>query len=267
MKIFDTHTHVFPDKIAHAVLAHLQEKSQGIPVFTDGTFADHQAKSLAAGYAGWMNCPVVTRPGQHLSLNRWVAEHNHWPALSLGGLHPDDDDIPGILHSIQDLGLYGIKLHPEYQVCGVLEERMEKVWNLCEEMGLRVLIHGGSDIGFRPPFHSCPADIVEVMRRHPALKLVVAHLGGWNNWDEVEAFLAGTDVLMDTSFAIPFMKDPGQFLRIIRKHGANRVLFGTDSPWSDLVQAVEEVRSCGLTEEELSAVFWDNAARFWGFPQ
>ena len=64
-----------------------------------------------------------------------------------------------------------------------------------------------------------------------------------------------------------WMTDQGQFERIIRKHGVNRVLFGTDSPWDDLAKAVEQVRSCGLTEAEQTAVFWDNAAIFWGFPQ
>ncbi|MBR0458118.1 MAG: amidohydrolase family protein [Victivallales bacterium] len=265
MKVFDTHTHVFPDKIAAAALHHLQEMSHGIPVYTDGTYADHRAKALEAGQTAWMNCPVVTRPGQHVSLNRWAAEHNHWPSLSLGGLHPDDEDILGILHSIQDLGLCGIKLHPEYQQCTMLEPRMEPVWAGCEALGLPVLVHGGEDIGFEPPFHSSPKDYVEVLRRHPGLVLIAAHMGGWRNWDEVEHVLAGSEVYIDTSFAYPFFQDKSQFLRIIRKHGAKKVLFGTDSPWSDLGLAAREVAECGITPAESEDIFWDNAVRVWGW--
>ena len=138
-----------------------------------------EARAIQAGYTAWMNCPVVTHPGQAYGVNEWAAEHNHWPSLSLGGVHPDDDDVPGILRHIKDLGLYGLKLHPEYQEFTLLEPRMEKVWSTLEELSMPVLIHAGQDIGFEPPFHSCPADFAELSRRHPALTIVAAHCGGW----------------------------------------------------------------------------------------
>ncbi|MBR3650908.1 MAG: hypothetical protein IKN52_11705, partial [Victivallales bacterium] len=62
-KIFDVHTHVWPDKIAAAVLVHLQKKSCNLPVYTDGTYGGLKAKAEEAGYTAWMNLPVVTHPG------------------------------------------------------------------------------------------------------------------------------------------------------------------------------------------------------------
>jgi hypothetical protein len=266
MKIFDVHTHVFPEKIASAALAFLREQSAGIPTFTDGTLGDLRRHAAAAGYYGWMNCPVVTRPGQSVSVNTWSAARNQWPALSLGGVHPEDDDPAGVIRQIHDLGLHGVKFHPEYQEFGVLEARLAPVWSLCEELGLPVLIHGGQDIGFRPPYHSRPRDYAELSRRHPGLVIIVAHLGGWRDWDEVEQELAGTGVYLDTSFSLPFMADQGQFVRIVRQHGAHRVLFGTDSPWQDLSEAVAEVSSLPLTQAEKEDIFWNNAARLWSLP-
>ena len=178
MKIFDTHTHVFPDKIAAQAVAHLRKLANDIPAFTDGTAGDLAQKATQAGYSGWMNCPVVTRPGQAKSVNAWAAALNHWPHLSLGGLHPDDDDIIGLLTHIQELGLHGVKLHPEYQEFQLDDLRLEPVWNYCEAHELPVLIHAGEDIGFRPPYHSAPKDFVELARRHPALIIVAAHSGG-----------------------------------------------------------------------------------------
>ena len=266
MKIFDTHTHVFPDKIADKAIAHLREKSKGIPAFTNGTFADLENHALKTGYTGWMNCPVVTHPGQAHGVNVWAAEHNHWPSLSLGGVHPDDEDVPGILRHIADLGLHGLKLHPEYQEFALLEPRMEKIWCTLEELSMPVLIHAGQDIGFEPPFHSCPADFAELSRRHPALTIVAAHCGGWRLWDDVEKFLPGTNVLIDTSFSKLYMKDPNQFLRLIRAVGTSKVLFGTDSPWQDLPDAINDVKTCGLNDSELEDVFWNNAAKVWSLP-
>ena len=62
------------------------------------------------------------------------------------------------------------------------------------------------------------------------------------------------------------MKDPQQFLRLIRNHGTKKVLFGTDSPWQELREAISDVTNCGLNASELEDVFWNNAAKVWRLP-
>ena len=62
-RIFDVHTHVWPDKVASSAVAYLQAKSHNLPVFSDGTAGGLHERALEAGYTGWLNCPVVTRPG------------------------------------------------------------------------------------------------------------------------------------------------------------------------------------------------------------
>ncbi len=268
-KIFDTHTHVYPDKIAARVVAHLQEVSQGIPAFTNGSYADHAKKSFEAGYTAWMNCPVVTKRGQAFHTNQWAAEHNHWPSLSLGGIHPDDEDCAGLVSQIEDLGLYGVKFHPEYQSFSPLEPRMEPLWEILENRGMRVLFHAGEDIGFQPPYHTTPQIFKELARRHPALKIVLAHFGGWKQWETVEDVLpgAGDNLYLDTSFTLDFLADPNLMTRVIRAMGADHVMFGTDSPWTEKKAAVEGILNLGLTEAELDAVFWNTAQSFWGFTE
>lgn len=263
MKIFDTHTHVFPDQIASSALSFLRAKSANLPAFTLGTASDLRWRAEGVGYCGWLNCPVVTRPGQSRSVNIWAAEHNAWPALSLGGVHPEDENPAEVITQIHGLGLRGVKFHPEYQEFGVLEKRVADIWRRCEEFSLPVLIHGGQDIGFQPPYHSRPRDYAELSRRYPGLQIVVAHLGGWRNWDEVENELAGSQVFLDTSFSLPFMSDHKQFVRIVRKHGADKVLFGTDSPWQELQEAVMEIKALPLTKIEQEMIFWNNAEKLW----
>ena len=264
MKIFDTHTHVFPDKIAARVLENLSRQSKGLPTHTLGTYDDLTQRALAAGYTGFMNCPICTKAGQHTSLNAWAAAHNHWPGLSLGGIHPDDDNPREIVHDIRQMGLYGLKLHPEYQSFGLLEPRMEPLWNALVEEGLPVLIHGADDIGFEPPYHSKPADFAELSRRHQGLTIIVAHTGGWDQWDAVERDLVGTNVYIDTSFSYPYMKDKSQFARIIRNHGTDKVLFGTDSPWQELNEAIAQLKAQDFTQKEFEDIFWNNAVKVWG---
>ena len=144
----------------------------------------------------------------------------------------------------------------------------EKVWAFCEAHGLPVIVHAGEDIGFEPPFHSEPSDFAEVQRRHPALTLIAAHLGGWRNWDKVERDLVGTTVYIDTAFVTPYMPYE-QFRRIIVAHGVDHVLYGTDSPWQDLRDGMSQIQKLGLSPAETETVFYGNAKRLWSkwFPQ
>lgn len=266
MRIFDVHTHVFPDKIAAQAIAFLREKSQGIASYTGGTRAELIEQARASGVTGMLNCPVVTHPGQMQSVNNWVASWNGWPHLSMGGIHPDAADVVGELRRIRELGLHGVKFHPEYQEFSVLERRMSGVWELCQELGLPVLFHAGSDIGFQGPVHSCPADFAELARRYPGLSIICAHMGGWRNWDAVERDLAGHPVYLDTSFSVLYMSDRGQFQRLVASHGSDRILFGTDSPWQHLADARADLEELGLPSAVLRQIFWDNSAKLFSLP-
>lgn len=264
-KIFDVHTHVWPDRIAASAVAHLQAQSQNLPVFSDGTAGGLRERALAAGYTGWMNCPVVTRPGQARGVNEKAAQANVWPSVSMGGVHPEDEDVIGELERLRDLGLLGLKLHPEYQSFSPLEKRMEVIWNWCENRHLPVLFHAGNDVGFQPPYHSCPADFAELKRRHPEMTIICAHMGGWLVWDEFERDLMGHNVFIDTSFSAPYLRDqPGRYEQLIRGHGVERVLYGTDSPWQALTTGVADIEATTLDETAKKRIFWDNAAALFG---
>ena len=67
--------------------------------------------------------------------------------------------------------------------------------------------------------------IARAIRDTAPRKLVLAHLGGWKEWDAVEELLAGEEVYMDTAFLEDYISDE-QLVRIIRKHGAGKILFG-----------------------------------------
>jgi hypothetical protein len=54
---------------------------------------------------------------------------------------------------------------------------------------------------------------------------------------------------------------------ILRAHGAQRVLFGTDSPWGDQAATLADIRALPLTDDERRLVFHENAARLLGRAQ
>jgi hypothetical protein len=89
-------------------------------------------------------------------------------------------------------------------------------------------------------------------------------MGGWRMWEQSRQMLVGQNCLLETSFSLHEMP-PGQIVEMIRAHGADKVLFGTDSPWADQRAEILALRSLGLTEEELAKIFFSNAAKLLGY--
>lgn len=96
----------------------------------------------------------------------------------------------------------------------------------------------------------------------PQLKLAAAHLGGWRMWDDVERCLAGTSVWLDTSFVLNHINH-AQFLKIIRNHGVEKIIFGTDSPWNEQSKSVREIMSLPLQKHEMDLILGQNAAKLF----
>jgi predicted TIM-barrel fold metal-dependent hydrolase len=93
--------------------------------------------------------------------------------------------------------------------------------------------------------------------------VVLAHLGSFLMWDEVEQYLVGANVFFDTSYTLDFIR-PEQFKKIVKNHGIEKILFGTDSPWADQAKEIKAVKNLGFSEKELELIFFKNAAGLLG---
>jgi predicted TIM-barrel fold metal-dependent hydrolase len=51
---------------------------------------------------------------------------------------------------------------------------------------------------------------------------------------------------------------------MVRLFGAQRILFGSDSPWNDQCGEVEKIRALPLSEGEKTAILGGNAAELLG---
>ena len=277
--IIDIHTHTFPDKIAAATLDKLKHLSHTIP-FTDGTAVGLAASMARAGVDRSVVMPVATSPRQVPHVNDASARMNELGAqtgvLSFGCMHPDFDGWKEELARVRDLGLKGIKLHPQYQDTDFDDPRYLRILDRCGELGLVVLTHAGLDIGMPGKDNCAPEMVARALEQVGPVKLVLAHMGGWRQWDRVEALLPGTGVYLDTSFSLgeitplddghyrpgdlPLL-DEAAFLRMVRRFGPDRILFGTDSPWDDQGAALARLRALPLEKSELDAILGGNARK------
>ncbi|MBR5388904.1 MAG: amidohydrolase family protein [Clostridia bacterium] len=278
--IIDFHTHAFPDKIAVKTVDFLKEKSHTVPTAV-GTVQNLSEKALAAGIDLSIVLPVVTNPLSTDKINSFAAEINEKTkdtgVFSFGGVHPDTQDLKAALKRVKDSGLKGVKIHPPYQQVKLNDIRYKRIFGLAEEYGLIVISHGGYDIGVEGDFSS-PAMAREICREIKPSRFVMAHTGGWQYWDDVKKYLCGEALYFDTAFSVgnfyyrddfdENLKKPvlgkEEFLEIIRAHGVDKVLFGTDSPWADQKDQIEFMKSLPLKESEKENILGGNAAKLLG---
>lgn len=275
--IIDFHTHAFPDKIADQAIAFLKENSRTIP-FTDGRYSSLSKRAKGAGVDLSLVMPVVTHPSSTRTINAFAAKINETTKetglFSFGGIHPDSADIKSDLKEIYELGLKGVKIHPTFQKVALNDLRYKRIIALADELGLIVLAHGGKDIGALGDF-SRPEMAEEILDEIAPKRFVMAHMGGWGQWEEVKNRLIGRDIYLDTAFSLKtfnYREDVpkasrqqvlkrDEFLKMVKDHGVNKILFGTDSPWSDQTEQIEYLRSMPLEESEKAAILGGNAVK------
>lgn len=141
----------------------------------------------------------------------------------------------------------GIKLHPDYQGVFINDIRNLRILEAAAELDLIVTIHAGVDIGLPEPVHCPPDKMREVFKQIPYSKIVLAHTGGWQQWDMVEEYLVDLPLYFDLSFSLPFISNQ-QMLRILTAHTPQRCLFATDSPWGNQADTLRRLKELPLPE-------------------
>lgn len=260
--IVDFHTHCFPGEMAPRVVPYLAGQA-GIQPVLGGTVSELKESMARAGIDLCVLQNIATRPGQTTAVNDWAAGAQGQGIISFGSLHPGYPQWEDELRRIKDMGLKGIKMHPDYQKFFVDDRGMFKIYEKIRELDLIILFHAGLDIGLDPPYHCTPTRLLVILNNFPGLKVVAAHMGGYAYWDQVEEMLAGKDLYFDTSYSFNDLgKD--KMSRLIKLHGVEKILFGTDSPWTDQSRELENFRSLDLGGEEKRKVLGDNALNLLG---
>ncbi len=263
--IIDFHTHIFPDKIASLAFETLSinAKAAGyapIHKLTKDTLLERMDEFQVDLS---VICPVSTKPSQTLKNLTWGKEIECERLTSLAGIFPEKESWRNNVDTALALGYKGIKLHPEYQNFLLFSEEMLPLYDYAFNKGMFILFHAGYDPIGKEPFKSNPEMFCRLIETFKGAKIVAAHFGGQSQWDDVEKYLAGTDVYLDTSMGFKYFSRE-QFLRIFRKHGADKILFGSDSPWSHTGEEIACLKSLPITESDKEKILHENAEKLLG---
>ena len=167
---------------------------------------------------------------------------------------------PGILEEIRRFvaeGFRAVKLHPLFDAYCADDDFVDPVLDLAEELGIPVFIHSG-----HPPY-SLPWQIAWLAERHPNVKMVMLHMGhahGVYVDAAIKVARRCPNIYLDTSGSPMSVKIREAYDTV----GADRVLFGIDSPFHEPSVEIEKIRATYLPEDGLRRIFHDNAARLFG---
>ena len=143
------------------------------------------------------------------------------------------------------------------------------------ELDLIVVTHTGLDIGFPKVVRCSPQMARQAVKEIGNVKFVLAHMGGWKNWDEAAENLADTKVFLDTSFSTGKIKplagtfwqkkdlelmNEEKFLKMFSIFGADRIIFGSDSPWSSQRESLDFIKNLPIDESDKKKILGLNAA-------
>ena len=282
--IIDFHTHTFPDSIAARAVDSLSKEAHIVP-FTDGTVSGLIDSMDKGGIDMSVLLPVATAASQVESINDKALRSNEkfeGRLVSFGCMHPEYSNYKDELRRLKNDGIKGIKIHPVYQKADIDSKAfLDIIYAACEN-DLAVITHAGLDIGFPGVVNCSPKMCRNVINTIGEFKFVLAHMGGWRNWDEVPLYLEDTTAFLDTSFSSGRIqalsdgywddKDKGMldtegFMKLVKAFGSDRLLFGSDSPWSDQKDAVEYIKGLPLNDGDIGKILGGNACKLLGIKE
>lgn len=257
--LIDFHTHCFPDKIAERAVSSLGKAAALVPNgngTADSLLATMKTDKIDISVV--MN--IATNPHQQASVNNFAAELNKHPRLiAFGSVHPDADNALEELERIAGMGIKGVKFHPEYQGFFVDDAKMRPIYKKISQLGLITVFHAGADYGFEAPYHCMPDALARALPLFDS-PVVAAHWGGLMCHEGVIEHLCATPVYIDTSFAYGTVSLP-MIKKIVQKHGCDKILFGSDSPWHMPSEDMRVVDALELADNDKDKICFKNAAR------
>lgn len=261
--IIDFHTHCFPEKIAERAIASLSHAAGGLVPHTKGTPESLVRLMDDVGISKSVVLGIATNEKQMQNVNNFAKELSSDRLIGFGSVHPDSENVFEELERIKSLGLKGVKFHPEYQSFYVDDIKMKQIYEKIASLGLITVFHAGLDLGYAPPYHCTPDRMARALEWFNGAPVIAAHFGGFGFTEEVIEKLCGLPIYLDTAFAhSSIARDLA--LAIIKKHGADKILFASDCPWHSPALEIRFIESLDLSEEEKQLIYYKNAERLLG---
>jgi len=259
--IIDCHMHVWPDHVADAMQA---QRPSGMPLLYDGKLSGLLETMDAAGIDMGLALGVATKARNVARTNEFIGSVPRDRFVPMGTVHPELSVEENVKHLTEN-GIRGVKLHPLFQDLALDDPRVHDILAALSDEGMVVVTHVGAGDSEDANRRGAPALLRKLADSLPDLELIACHYGGYHRLDEAESHVVGSRVTLETSWPPTMAElDPERVVSIIRTHGADRVVFGSDWPMARPDAEIAAIRDLGLTQHEVDGILGDNLARILG---
>lgn len=263
--IIDCHTHIFPNKIAPKVLE-MNERELGLIPYGSGTLNGLLSYMNEAGLDFVVILGVAPSAQLVKATNDWLLGLTYPQVIVFGTVTPDYENWEKEIHRLKVGGAKGIKINSLLQEIIPDDIMMYPIYDKLIEEGMFIFFHSGKGEGEnrQVPVRSTPKQLKKVHEDFPKLKMIIAHFGGYGMLVEARKYLIGQDVFLDTSYC-PTIRglDTEEVVELIRAHGAEHILYGTDYPWGKQVPPQEWeynfIQNLPISDREKEMILGQNA--------
>jgi len=271
--LIDVHVHFMPQNVMDKVWAYFDSAGpltgSPWPITYRTQEADRLARLRAMGVRAFPSMVYPHRPDMAEWLNAWAHEFAllHDDVVQTATFYPEPTAPAYVAQALAD-GARLFKVHVQVGAYDPRDPLLEDVWGLLADAGVPAVVHCGS--GPTPGAFTGPEVFAEVLRRHPSLTAVIAHMGMPEYAEFLALARAYPRVHLDTTMAftdftqarMPFPSE----LRPRLVELGERILLGSDFPNTPYPYAhqLEALQRLELGQDWLRAVLHDNGARLLG---
>lgn len=266
MKVIDMHTHIFPEKIAaKATVATAEYFDLPEPPNHYGSVAELVEVLGQAGIDYAMVFSAATTAHQVEHINRYILSEaeTHPQFIPCGTLHAAYENYKEELAWMRSCGMYGVKLHPEFQHFVLDDERLFPMFEEMEKNDMFLIAHMGD-----PRVNvSGPARMLPIAETFPRLRCIAAHLGNWGDWDveKIRPLTKLPNVYTDISSSFSYVQDRGPLYKILAEYDPKHVFFGSDYPIWCPKKELKKALELGLEPSFLEDILFNNFAKFYHY--
>lgn len=271
--IVDVHTHFMPKRVMDKVWAYFDSAGPLVGRPWPITYRQDEQVRIGQlqdfGVAAFTSLVYPHKPGMAEWLNEWSAQFAAGTpqCIHTSTFFPEPTAAGYVNRAIAD-GARVFKAHVQVGDYSPTDPLLEPVWSTLESAGIPTVIHAGS--GPAPGRFTGPGPVAEVLRRHPGLKLIIAHMGLPEYREFIDLAHRYPGVYLDTTMVFtdftedtdPFPADARADLDVL----ADKVLFGSDYPNIPYPyhHAIDAIIRLGLGEQWCRKVLSDNASALFG---